>query len=58
MTRIGDIMTINDILTAAGITLADISQSPFSKGEETLRDGGAVLMIFIEYAYVKILISI
>jgi hypothetical protein len=51
MTRIGDIMTISEILQAAGITLEDLSKSPLAKAEETLRDGGVVLMIFIEYAY-------
>ena len=46
--RLGDIITIGSILTAAGITLEDQSLSPLAHNE-TLRTGGIVILVFIEY---------
>lgn len=47
--RIGDIITIETLLQAAGVDLDSVSESPYANPGETLRSTGVVFLIFIEY---------
>jgi len=47
--RNGDIFTVGELLTAAGITLEDPSESPLSAGE-SLRHAGSVIIVFVTYS--------
>ncbi|KAG0372753.1 P2X purinoceptor 2 [Mortierella sp. AD032] len=46
----GDVMTVGEFLKAAGINLDEISTSPSTSVNETVRSSGVVVIVVIQYA--------
>ncbi|KAG0211030.1 cytochrome c oxidase subunit 1 [Mortierella sp. GBA30] len=46
----GDVMTVGELLKAAGVSLDDLSGSPTATANETVRSSGVVIIVVIQYA--------